>query len=134
MHEYSSGYLRSLGVAEGLLRLTAQGDVDVDLAAWFTSDGPNAWRVGLRPDVRFQGGKAMGAKEVVASLERSRALAPFPANLLKGITIDAEGDRVVVASPELGSLVNRMRPCDACEPWTFGARALMRNLAARKIL
>ncbi|MDH3028034.1 fumarylacetoacetate hydrolase family protein [Methylobacterium fujisawaense] len=46
----------------------------------------------------------------------------------------AEGDRVVVASPELGSLVNRMRPCDACEPWTFGARALMRNLAARKIL
>ena len=45
-----------------------------------------------------------------------------------------EGDRVVVASPELGSLVNRMRPCDACEPWTFGARALMRNLAARGIL
>jgi fumarylacetoacetate (FAA) hydrolase family protein len=46
----------------------------------------------------------------------------------------ADGDRVVVASPELGSLVNRMRPCDACEPWTFGARALMRNLAARGIL
>jgi fumarylacetoacetate (FAA) hydrolase family protein len=46
----------------------------------------------------------------------------------------AADDRVVVASPELGSLVNRMRPCDACEPWTFGARALMRNLAARGIL
>ncbi|SFL60338.1 fumarylacetoacetate hydrolase family protein [Methylobacterium pseudosasicola] len=46
----------------------------------------------------------------------------------------AENDRVVVASPELGRLVNRMRPCDACEPWTFGARALMRNLAARGIL
>lgn len=45
-----------------------------------------------------------------------------------------ENDRVVVASPELGRLVNRMRPCDACEPWTFGARALMRNLAARGIL
>ena len=45
-----------------------------------------------------------------------------------------EGDRVVVASPELGSLVNRMRRCDACEPWTFGARALMRNLAARGFL
>ena len=45
-----------------------------------------------------------------------------------------EHDRVVVASPELGSLVNRMRPCDACEPWTFGARALMRNLAARGFL
>ena len=46
----------------------------------------------------------------------------------------AADDRVVVASPELGSLVNRMRPSDACEPWTFGARALMRNLAARGIL
>jgi len=46
----------------------------------------------------------------------------------------AENDRVVVASPELGRLVNRMRPCDACEPWTFGARALMRNLAGRGIL
>ncbi|MDP4004701.1 fumarylacetoacetate hydrolase family protein [Methylobacterium sp. NEAU K] len=45
-----------------------------------------------------------------------------------------EGDRVVVASPELGSLINRMRPCDACEPWSFGTRALMRNLAARGIL
>ncbi|MDH2312062.1 fumarylacetoacetate hydrolase family protein [Methylobacterium brachiatum] len=45
-----------------------------------------------------------------------------------------ENDRVVVASPELGRLVNRMRPCDACEPWTFGARALMRNLAARGLL
>jgi fumarylacetoacetate (FAA) hydrolase family protein len=39
-----------------------------------------------------------------------------------------------VASPELGSLINRMRPCDTCEPWTFGARALMRNLAARGFL
>ncbi|MDP4022295.1 fumarylacetoacetate hydrolase family protein [Methylobacterium sp. NEAU 140] len=46
----------------------------------------------------------------------------------------AEGDRVTIASPELGRLVNRMRPCDACEPWTFGARALMRNLAARGFL
>ena len=46
----------------------------------------------------------------------------------------AENDRVVVASPELGSLINRMRPCDACEPWTFGTRALMRNLAARGFL
>ncbi|WP_342106522.1 fumarylacetoacetate hydrolase family protein [Methylobacterium sp. SI9] len=46
----------------------------------------------------------------------------------------ADNDRVVVASPELGSLINRMRPCDACEPWTFGTRALMRNLAARGFL
>jgi fumarylacetoacetate (FAA) hydrolase family protein len=46
----------------------------------------------------------------------------------------AEGDRVSVTSPELGQLVNRMRPCDACEPWTFGTGALMRNLARRGLL
>jgi fumarylacetoacetate (FAA) hydrolase family protein len=45
-----------------------------------------------------------------------------------------EGDHVSVASPELGRLVNRMRACDACEPWTFGAGALMRNLARRGLL
>ncbi len=45
-----------------------------------------------------------------------------------------EGDLVSVAAPELGRLVNRMRPCDACEPWTFGTRALMGNLAARGLL
>ncbi|MFC6792926.1 fumarylacetoacetate hydrolase family protein [Methylobacterium komagatae] len=45
-----------------------------------------------------------------------------------------EGDHVTIASPELGRLVNRMRPCDACEPWTFGTGALMRNLAQRGLL
>lgn len=45
-----------------------------------------------------------------------------------------DGDRVTIASPELGRLVNRMRPCDACEPWTFGTGALMRNLAQRGLL
>ena len=45
-----------------------------------------------------------------------------------------EGDRVTIASPELGSLVNRMRPCDVCEPWTYGTGALMRNLAQRGLL
>jgi fumarylacetoacetate (FAA) hydrolase family protein len=45
-----------------------------------------------------------------------------------------EGDRVTVATPKLGSLVNRMRPSHACEPWTFGITALMSNLAARNLL
>ena len=44
------------------------------------------------------------------------------------------GDIVTIAAPELGSLVNRMRPTDQCEAWTFGAGALMRNLAARGLL
>ncbi len=45
-----------------------------------------------------------------------------------------EGDRVTVATPKLGSLVNRMRPSHACEPWTFGIAALMANLARRGVL
>lgn len=43
-------------------------------------------------------------------------------------------DVVTVSSPQLGRLVNRVRPCDAIAPWTFGTRALMGNLAARGIL
>lgn len=51
----------------------------------------------------------------------------------KGFT-HAYGDVVTIASPKLGALVNRMNASDACPPWRFGARALMRNLAARGLL
>jgi fumarylacetoacetate (FAA) hydrolase family protein len=44
------------------------------------------------------------------------------------------GDIVTISAPRLGSLVNRIRPTDACEPWTFGTGALMRNLARRGLL
>ena len=44
------------------------------------------------------------------------------------------GDIVTVSSPALGRLVNRVRPCDAVAPWSFGTRALMSNLAARGVL
>ena len=44
------------------------------------------------------------------------------------------GDIVTIAAPKLGRLVNRMRPTDQCEPWTFGTAALMRNLAKRGLL
>jgi len=44
------------------------------------------------------------------------------------------GDRTTVSAPALGALVNRMRRTDECERWTFGAGALMRNLAARRLI
>ena len=44
------------------------------------------------------------------------------------------GDIVTIAAPKLGRLVNRIRPTDQCEPWTFGTAALMRNLAKRGLL
>jgi fumarylacetoacetate (FAA) hydrolase family protein len=51
----------------------------------------------------------------------------------KGFT-HKNGDVVTIAAPQLGRLVNRIRPTDACERWTFGVAALMRNLAGRGLL
>ena len=44
------------------------------------------------------------------------------------------GDIVRISAPQLGTLVNRMQPTDACAPWTFGCSHLMRNLAQRGLL
>jgi fumarylacetoacetate (FAA) hydrolase family protein len=44
------------------------------------------------------------------------------------------GDIVTVRSARLGALVNRVSRSDLAPPWCFGARALMRNLAARGLL
>jgi fumarylacetoacetate (FAA) hydrolase family protein len=44
------------------------------------------------------------------------------------------GDVVDIATPSLGALVNRVDYADAIERWTFGSVALMRNLAARRLL
>ena len=46
----------------------------------------------------------------------------------------AVGDIVTIATPKLGALVNRIDTSDAIAPWTFGARALMVNLAHRGLL
>ncbi len=51
----------------------------------------------------------------------------------KGFT-HHEGDVVRISCDPLGALVNRVTATDACAPWTFGAAALMRNLAARGLL
>ncbi|WP_371833486.1 fumarylacetoacetate hydrolase family protein [Ferirhizobium litorale] len=44
------------------------------------------------------------------------------------------GDRVEIATPKLGRLVNWVDRSDACPEWTFGVGALMRNLATRGLL
>ncbi|MCK9793439.1 fumarylacetoacetate hydrolase family protein [Isoptericola sp. 4D.3] len=41
------------------------------------------------------------------------------------------GDVVRISTDRLGGLVNRVRHAEKCDPWEFGARALMSNLAAR---
>lgn len=44
------------------------------------------------------------------------------------------GDVVRISTPRLGTLSNRVRATDRCAAWTFGAAALMRNLAGRGLL
>jgi fumarylacetoacetate (FAA) hydrolase family protein len=44
------------------------------------------------------------------------------------------GDIVTVATPRLGALINRVNHSDRIAPWTFGAVALMKNLASRGLL
>ncbi len=51
----------------------------------------------------------------------------------KGFT-HAYGDLVSIATPKLGTLVNRMAASDACPPWQFGTRALMASLARRGLV
>lgn len=42
------------------------------------------------------------------------------------------GDVVTVSTPTLGALVNRVNHSDRTAPWTFGALALVKHLAARQ--
>ncbi|CAM5226504.1 Fumarylacetoacetate hydrolase family protein OS=Streptomyces tendae OX=1932 GN=GUR47_01880 PE=4 SV=1 [Streptomyces tendae] len=44
------------------------------------------------------------------------------------------GDVVRISSPRLGTLVNTVVPSEQAAPWTFGVRALTRNLARRGVL
>ncbi|MDQ0586539.1 fumarylacetoacetate hydrolase family protein [Variovorax paradoxus] len=44
------------------------------------------------------------------------------------------GDVVRVATPRLGTLVNRVNHCSSITPWRFGITALMGNLAQRGLL
>lgn len=41
------------------------------------------------------------------------------------------GDIATVSTPQLGMLVNRVNTSDRIAPWTYGTRALMRDLARR---
>jgi fumarylacetoacetate (FAA) hydrolase family protein len=43
-------------------------------------------------------------------------------------------DVVRIGCPALGTLVNRVRHAEECEPWQFGVRDLMGNLVRRGLL
>ncbi|MEM5436339.1 fumarylacetoacetate hydrolase family protein [Paraburkholderia diazotrophica] len=44
------------------------------------------------------------------------------------------GDKVTISAPQLGALINTVQLSTEIAPWTFGVRALYRNLASRGLL
>ncbi|WP_407059838.1 fumarylacetoacetate hydrolase family protein [Cucumibacter marinus] len=44
------------------------------------------------------------------------------------------GDKVTISAPGMGALTNTVRLSTECAPWSFGATALMRNLASRDLI
>lgn len=45
-----------------------------------------------------------------------------------------QGDKVTISALGMGALTNTVRLSTECPPWTFGATALMRNLASRDLI
>jgi fumarylacetoacetate (FAA) hydrolase family protein len=44
------------------------------------------------------------------------------------------GDTVVISTPRLGTLLNRVTTSKAAAPWTFGIRELIANLSERGLI
>ena len=96
VHDQSAEFLRGVGAGEGLFRLNQYGDVEPELAQSAEMLDPFRWRVDLRPNATFWRGAPVDARAVVASLERSRLLAPPAAAPLSGIRIEPAGERAVL--------------------------------------
>ena len=95
MAEVSASYLRSVGAAEGLMRIRADGSVVPELAENVEATAPTVWTATLRPGVTFWKGGPVDAAAVVASMERARAENTLAAGLIKGVRIAATGERTV---------------------------------------
>ncbi len=86
-HEYTPGYLHSVGALEYLMRLTSDAKIEPELAQSLQALDKNTWELKLRPNVTFWSGEKVDAGAIKASLERSKKLAPQAGPLLKGIEI-----------------------------------------------
>ena len=95
VHEFSAWYLHGLGVGECLAQVTPSANVEPLLAQSYRQLDPYTWLVELRPGAAFWSGAPVDAAAVVASLERSRALAPLAAGQLRGIRVEPEAEWTV---------------------------------------
>ncbi len=93
--DYSPEYLKSVGLAESLMRVSPRGVVVEELAQSFAWVESQLLRVDLQPNVTFWSGKPVTAQAVMASMERLRRLVPYAANLLSDVTIETEGEQTL---------------------------------------
>lgn len=93
--ELSASYLRSIGAAEALMKIRADGSVAPELAEKVEATAPTVWTATLRPGALFWKGGAVNAQAVVASLERSRKDNALAAGLINDVVIAATGERTV---------------------------------------
>ncbi|XID95586.1 ABC transporter substrate-binding protein [Paenibacillaceae bacterium WGS1546] len=94
----TTAYLRHIGAAEALFKVSADGEVEPELAESATEVDSTTWDIKLRPEARFWSGKAVDADAVIASLERSRELDLQAQPFLEGMTftnLDKETLRIV---------------------------------------
>lgn len=88
----TTAYLRNVGVAEALFKVSADGEVNPELAESATAIDSTTWEIKLRPNALFWSGKAVDAEAVIASLERSRELDLQAQPFLEGMTFSAISD------------------------------------------
>lgn len=98
--ELSASYLRSVGAAEALMRIQADGTVAPELAEKVEATSPTVWTATLRSGATFWRGDPVDAKAVAASLERARKENTLATGLLDGVKIEAAGDRTVTFATE----------------------------------
>ena len=118
-------------IRQALLSMRVTGDDQ------FVLDGESSMQR-ISRDISDLAGQTLGAYHQYpdgAALFTGTAFAPTKDRGTpgEGFTHKA-GDIVSISSPKLGTLTNRVTTSDKAAPWTFGASALMRNLAKRGLL
>ncbi|MEK8131545.1 ABC transporter substrate-binding protein [Paenibacillus filicis] len=91
----TSSYLRNIGAAEALFKVSAKGDIEPSLAESATELDSTTWEIKLRPSARFWSGKAIDAQAVIDSLERSRAQDLQAKPFLDELTFAKTGDYTI---------------------------------------
>ncbi|QNG18183.1 hypothetical protein G4H71_03050 [Rhodococcus triatomae] len=101
-----TNWLFDWGIAENLLQVTDDGDIEPWLAEDVSRDGDTRWIITLRDGVTFQNGKPVDAEAVAAALSRQIAESSNAQVYLDPATTATVDDgKVVLTTPEPNAMV-----------------------------